>query len=34
MLTWGVTYETFEKMVEIVALHSQQKKKTGRLLGR
>jgi hypothetical protein len=27
---WGVTYETFEKMVEIVALHSQQKKKTGR----
>jgi hypothetical protein len=27
---WGVTYETFEKMVEIVRLHSQQKKKTGR----
>jgi hypothetical protein len=27
---WGVKLETFEKMVEIVALHSQQKKKTGR----
>jgi hypothetical protein len=27
---WGVKLETFEKMVEIVTLHSQQKKKTGR----
>ena len=27
---WGVTYETFEKMVEIVTLHEGQKKKTGR----
>ena len=27
---WGVTYETFDKMVEIVRQHSQQKKKTGR----
>ena len=27
---WGVKPETFEKMVEIVTLHSQQKKKTGR----
>jgi hypothetical protein len=27
---WGVKLETFEKMVEIVSLHSQQKKKTGR----
>jgi hypothetical protein len=27
---WGVTYETFEKMVEIVTLHEEQKKKTGR----
>jgi hypothetical protein len=23
---WGVTYETFEKMVEIVTLHEGQKK--------
>ena len=27
---WGVKLETFEKMVEIVTRHSQQKKKTGR----
>ncbi len=27
---WGVTYETFDKMVEIVRQHSQQKKKTER----
>lgn len=27
---WGVKYETYEKMVEIVTGHSQQKKKTGR----
>lgn len=27
---WGVKLETFEKMVEIVTLQSQQKKKTGR----
>ncbi len=27
---WGVTYETFDKMVEIVRQHGQQKKKSGR----
>jgi hypothetical protein len=27
---WGVTYETFEKMVEIVTRHEGQKKRTGR----
>ncbi|HAA26610.1 MAG TPA: hypothetical protein DCE56_01670 [Cyanobacteria bacterium UBA8553] len=27
---WGVKPETFEKMVEVVTLHNQKKKKTGR----
>jgi hypothetical protein len=27
---WGVKRESFEKMVEILRLHNQQKKKTGR----